>query len=178
MLSTSEIIDFLNSIVTNKELETRETTLGTVIELNNNGTCNCLVPDFTNPLVECRISDGISVTPGQSVIIGFPKADKNIPYVLTRSDLTIATEEEVSIRDIPEELGGLYLNHYGSDELQVFSVEDLSKSTGFNFTVTSDHELQMITKDSAGSFYLKGYDSGSGDFSVKYNADFTTREEL
>lgn len=178
-MTIEEQIELMNKISTDKDLDNRQMVTCLILKKSADGkTCNCRVTGKTHPVIQAQILNGVSISEGETGLMAYPFADKNIPYVIGRSDISFSDEEEVSIRNIPEELGGLYINHYSESELQIFSVEDLSKSAGFNFTIPSEHELQMTTKDNSGSFYLKAYDSGSGDFSVKYNADFTTREEL
>jgi len=171
-----EQVKLINTIATSKDLESRQQEIGKVTRVNNNDTANVLITTRSYSLIQCRLIMGLSVEVGNSVIVAYPmNADKNYPYIIARSDLEYPDEEEVSIKDVPEDVGGLCLIHYYDEKLYIYD-NTLTETANFSFLESFDSELTYIGRDSDGNFYLK--DENSSFDLVKYNRDFSVRTEI
>jgi len=174
-MTIEQQIELMNRISTDENLNNREMETCTILKVNNDNTCNCRVTGYTYAIIQARILNGVQITEGDTGILAYPFADKNIPYVIGRSDLSWPDEEEIGIRDIPPEVGGLCIIHYYDEKFYIYD-NSLTETSDFSFLESSDSELTYMGRDLDGNFYLK--DENSSFDLVKYNRDFSVRTEI
>lgn len=175
-MTTSEIINLINTITLRAEKNTIEQ--GVITLCNSDNTYNVLITGSSGQLYKISPlnSDKTTYSNRDSVLIGYAFANNAIPNILGKSEIEIPEEEEVVVKEKAVSASmHCAMGNWAQGYIK-YSVSNTAWTLESTFTSYDSDNCYNICLDTSGNIYM--VETGSEDYLRKYTSSGTFVDEF